>query len=246
MRTEKRDLNPGGASIPFFGRFPAECKIRYDVVLNHLGQGIVVDYGCGYGFGAYLIATRHTRLTLGLDIDRRAIRFAKSHYKLPNLRFELLNEVRLPVADSSVCLISFFEVLEHLFENQTNEFFAETRRTLMPGGVIIGSTPNTSVRSPHDFVYHIHEYTAAELKRLASVNGFHIQVLGRGNPAPASGLINSLVDRLPRTLKHLYALKVAQSLMLSIHKESEGPHDYPGNLPVDESPELYFFMRRNS
>lgn len=219
------DLNPGGAVIPIFQRYDTSHLARYELAVREIRQGLCVDYGCGYGFGAYLLAKSRTEPTIGLDIDRRCIRYASARYKLPNLRYKLLSRVEIPVPAQSVGLLTAFEVIEHMREPQVHQLFSEIRRSLRPDGMAILSTPNAEV--PHeDFTFHIREYTADQLEALTSAHGFRTEVLGQGGMSPGQAKsFLSMSSLLPRFLKRAYSLRILHSLFLSIMSERSSTND---------------------
>lgn len=242
------NLNPGGAIIPFFQSYDTPHFARYQFALKYLGHGIVVDCGCGYGFGTHFMASNQTNLTLGFDIDTRCVRYARAHYKLPNLEFKLLNEMKIPVDDCSVGVITFFDVIEHLFESQVDDFFCEAMRVLIPGGLIVGSTPNANLRHDEDFVYHVREYTLDDLRSIALARGFELHVFGQGtHPSQLKGVRALALELLPTSLKRSYLLKALQSLVVAVKARNQSLNDHDANIGhLDEysSTELIFLMQK--
>jgi len=245
--TVPRDLNPGGAIMPLFQRYESASLSRYSFAAGRLSQGTCVDFGCGYGFGTYVLAKIHRKTTLGLDIDPRCIKYAKSHYKAPNLEFRLLDIVHIPVETGSVGTFVAFEVLEHLSKSQAAEFFREGRRVLRPDGVIVGSTPNAGV--PHDeSAFHLQEYAPGDLNTLVSENGFELELLGQGRYAEdRHNIARKLMQRLPRGARRSLAARIAESVFFSARSKwirSNDPDIQIDRFEPDSSLDMVFVLRR--
>ena len=98
----------------------------------------VLDVAAGEGYGTALLA-QVAHSVVGVDISAEAVAHAAEAYRGPNFRF-LEGDARcLPLADASVDAVVSFETIEHLWEH--NQFLAEVRRVLRPGGWLIVSSP---------------------------------------------------------------------------------------------------------
>jgi len=110
----------------------------------------------------------------------------------------------LPIADASVDVVVFSEIIEHLVD--TDAALGELRRVLRPGGTLLLSTPNlaawfnrgllalgvqplfseVSLRAIHgrpgsEVVGHLHLFTRRALISLLTANGFRVErVAGAG------------------------------------------------------------------
>jgi ubiquinone/menaquinone biosynthesis C-methylase UbiE len=136
-------------------------------VAQPLAKGLsVLDAACGEGYGSFLLAET-AKEVVGIDIAPEAIAHARSRYAAPNLRYEEGSCTALPLADASIDLIVSFETIEHLWEQA--EMLAEFRRVLVPGGVLVISSPNQPVYSEsgtHVNDFHVRELTRDELATL--------------------------------------------------------------------------------
>lgn len=131
------------------------------------GKGMVLDAGCGNGYGTALLAEDAGQV-VGVDYDTEAIDYCKQHFSRPNLRFLLADCRSLPFDTENFDTVVSLEVFEHIVEWE--QFLAEVRRVLRPGGAFMMSTPNRltvelqehSTGQPH-YVYHVNEVEPKEL-----------------------------------------------------------------------------------
>jgi FkbM family methyltransferase len=98
----------------------------------------VLDIASGEGFGAWFLAQRAAHV-IGVDISQESVAHASERYRHPRLEFRQGDCRAIPLEDDSVDVVVSFETLEHIREH--NEFIAEIRRVMKPGGVLLISTP---------------------------------------------------------------------------------------------------------
>jgi SAM-dependent methyltransferase len=241
--------NPGGSLIPFFG-YETGHLARYLFALKYSRDGLWLDFGCGYGYGTWVLSAQSSGLVIGVDVDRRAIRYARTHFSRPNLRFVSYEGYSEILARSSVGLIACFEVLEHLYPEQIEEFLSTADRVLLPGSVIVGSTPNAELGHTDDHVFHIHEYNATEICALASKHGFVAGLFGQGHAdEPMEGLIDRTINAIPRPLKRAYFLKIGQSLAFAISSrraDPSAPRFAVSEFNPEKSSTMVFVLRKAS
>ncbi len=140
--------------------------------------GVVLEAGCGEGYGAELIAGVTERV-IALDYDGQAIAHVACRY--PRVSPVRANLVALPVRDGCADTVVSLQVIEHLWEQE--RFLRECRRVLRPGGALLLSTPNRITFSPGRETplnpFHTRELSAAELAGLVADAGFaDVVVLG--------------------------------------------------------------------
>lgn len=132
LRSPRADLPP--AALLSLLRLPRRCAF----LLEHLGPEPkhVLDVGCATGYISLLLMHAGHRVT-GIELNPQMAQEARDH-GVDVLEHDL--EEPLPLPTASVDAVHACEVLEHLFD--TEGFLLELHRVLVPGGVLILSTPN--------------------------------------------------------------------------------------------------------
>ncbi len=155
---------------------------RHEVVYQRLAPrcagAVVLEAGCGEGYGADLLAGVAHRV-VALDYDAAAAAHAARRY--PRVDVTRTNLVALPVRDGGVDVVVSLQVVEHLWEQE--RFLRECRRALRPGGALLLSTPNRITFSPGRDTplnpFHTRELAGPELAGLVRAAGFSdVEVLG--------------------------------------------------------------------
>lgn len=135
--------------------------------------GDVLEIGCGEGRGLDLLAPLSQSYT-ALDKIQAVIDQLQEHY--PNINFIQANIPPLAdLIDNSYDVVVSFQVIEHI--NKDKEYLKEINRVLRPGGKAIITTPNikkTLSRNP----WHIREYTAEQLEKLAKTIFSKVEMKG--------------------------------------------------------------------
>jgi len=98
----------------------------------------VLDLGCRDGYLTQHYATGN--VVTGVDIDQQALALARENLGILTIWLDL-NHERLPIDDGSFDVVVAGEILEHLVDPAS--VVGEARRVLTPGGVLIGSVPNS-------------------------------------------------------------------------------------------------------
>ncbi|HQQ96908.1 MAG TPA: class I SAM-dependent methyltransferase [Cyclobacteriaceae bacterium] len=124
-------------------------------------RGDLLEIGCGEGRG---IAHLLPAVTSYAAIDKIAAAVERLRQQYPAGKFVSGHLPPLPYPNNSFDAIVTFQVIEHIQDDIL--FLQEIHRVLRPGGVALITTPNRPLslsRNP----WHIREYTADELNRLA-------------------------------------------------------------------------------
>ena len=136
-----------------------------------LGRGaLVLDAGCGEGYGAAMLVDDGADV-VAADVDLPSLRHAAATY--PQVRCVLANLVRLPFRPGSFDTVVSLQVVEHLWDQ--GEFVSECARVLRQFGLLVLSTPNRLTFSPDDGAgtppanpFHSRELAPEELVDLVS------------------------------------------------------------------------------
>jgi ubiquinone/menaquinone biosynthesis C-methylase UbiE len=166
---------------------------RYALALELARGKVVLDVASGEGYGANLLAQCANRV-IGVDIDAESVAHANRKYAKDNLEFRLGSATELPVDSASVELLVSFETLEHLAEHE--RMFAEIKRVLVPGGILIMSTPekrNYSDIPQYANPFHVRELYANEFAELIDQH-FQFRCMF-GQRACEGSLLIPIVDR---------------------------------------------------
>jgi SAM-dependent methyltransferase len=124
----------------------------------------VLDVASGEGYGAAQLA-QVARNVVGVEYAEYTVRRARMNFRRPNLAFLRADARALPLADACFDAVVSFETIEH-FDRQ-DDFLAEVRRVLRPGGRFIVSTPDRDIYSPPGTPpnpYHVREYTRRDFE----------------------------------------------------------------------------------
>jgi len=176
-------------ALEFTGeRFTPECVReiwyehwhRYAFAREFASGKRVLDAACGEGYGSALLAQK-ARDVLGLDIAASAIAHARARYaSLPHLRFEQGDCTALDLPAASRDLIVSFETLEHVAAQEA--LIAGFARTLVPGGILIISSPDKRTYSDVSGFrneFHVRELYRDELLSLLAPHFPHVRLYGQ-------------------------------------------------------------------
>lgn len=155
---------------------------RYGFAARYVRDKDILDFGCGDGYGSLLMQSAGANSVTGMDVDPRAIQRARFRAKnLRNVTFVCLDEVRWEPAgyENAFHVAVFLEAIEHIPRNRRLSVLAQLRRCLMPGGILVLSTPNWEVTRKFSAAidrplnpYHFEELTIDELRGLLDLSGF--------------------------------------------------------------------------
>lgn len=131
--------------------FVAHLSI-YAFAVRYARAARVLDVGCGAGYGSEFVRGAGASEVIGLDLDRRNIRYATRRY--PRVQFREANAERLPRDLGSFDLILASNVLEHLHDVNPA---LDAMRVMARGRVIIAVPPivdEASLRANEAIPYH--------------------------------------------------------------------------------------------
>lgn len=130
---------------------------------------VVVDAGCGEGYGAAALSAHWPWCTtLGVDYDPAATGHARAAYGGARTAYLRGALTALPLPDGCADAVVSLQVLEHLWS--PGDYARELARVCRPGATVVLSTPNRLTFSPGlgrrgrpVNLFHSREYDAEEL-----------------------------------------------------------------------------------
>lgn len=129
----------------------------YSLTTPFLGDGPVLDLGCGSGHARKHLSPRRS---VGVDLDHESVASQDRQTVVADIR-------RIPFAEASFDSVACIHAIEHVPDPQA--VLAETARVLRPGGTAIFITPNRlTFGRPDEIIdpYHFVEYDAEQLAEL--------------------------------------------------------------------------------
>jgi 2-polyprenyl-3-methyl-5-hydroxy-6-metoxy-1,4-benzoquinol methylase len=181
-----------------------ESLQRYRLPAAYSAGKTVLDVGCGYGYGSYMLSL-NARRVVGIDEYEEAIQTAKARYMRKNLDFHHAEAIDYLSGSQRYDLVVMFEVIEHVARQDL--LLQLVQNALNRGGHLLLSTPNRRYtpfyrRNP----YHVHEFLPRELLNLVekyfTVEHFYGQVPGGLVMVPLPWfLLMHVVQHLPNARK---------------------------------------------
>ncbi|MGI9014159.1 MAG: class I SAM-dependent methyltransferase [Phycisphaerales bacterium] len=155
-------------------------RSRADAIVSFLAEQVnandgasrsYLDIGCGDGLFSALLSRNGMEVT-GIDIEEDAIAQAQeaTASEKGSLQFVHAQPGRLPFEDASFGAVGMLDVIEHL--SNPVGLLREIERVLQPGGLVCIATPAWQYGSWSDAVFHVTEYTEAELLRQLQATRF--------------------------------------------------------------------------
>ena len=87
---------------------------RYNSTLRRIkSNDVIIDLGCGTGYGTHLLSMVTHNLVYGIDISKEAIDYAKHYYSRDNIKYLNMDIEKLDFDVLADVIISF-EVIEHI------------------------------------------------------------------------------------------------------------------------------------
>lgn len=169
--------------IPDEAYWFARHVVAYRLAAGRAADRVVLDAGCGEGYGAAMLADAGARRVVAADLDRTVVRHVREAYSpgRPAVEPVACELMDLPLADGEVDLTVSFQVIEHLYD--VPGYLASLRRVTRPGGELLIATPNRLTFTPGSDTprnpFHTREFTPAELRAELQRAGLSVvEVLG--------------------------------------------------------------------
>lgn len=181
--TGERTVPEVPAENYWFRRHEVAYRWIADEFADLISDGVVVDAGCGEGYGVGLLAQFGPEVAVGLELDAASSKHAALRYGAAAAVVRA-NLDSIPLRDGSVDLLVSMQVIEHLWD--LDGFLRESRRVLADSGIGVFSTPNRLTFSPGlargqkpTNPFHVEEFDADQLDSLVRRAGFtDVQLLG--------------------------------------------------------------------
>lgn len=163
------------------GQIRYEHFHRYAMCSKLVSGRNVLDIACGEGYGSALLA-QHAFSVSGVDISDAAVAHARASYEstIDNIQFKQGSADAIPFPDASFEVVVSFETLEHLSTQE--EMLDEIKRVLIPGGVLIISTPERTAYAEADGghnEYHVKELSRDEFSALVKSRFKNVDMYGQ-------------------------------------------------------------------
>lgn len=165
---------------------------RYNLAKRYCRNKVVLDVGCGTGYGAYMLS-EVAKYVVALDLAN----CFKRRYKTHNVKFVRSSAERMPFVnafDVVICL----EVIEHV--KKPEKLLQRIYGALKNKGHLILSTPNRKYSSKDGMVrpLHLREFYLGELLEIVHQHGFSVvRVIGQ-NLSRWHDVITGPLRRRPR------------------------------------------------
>lgn len=160
-------------------------------------SGIVLDAGCGCGYGSSILAQKGISVH-AMDKNEKAIAYAKKHYSNPLINF-ITDDIAVLDINSAYVGVDFiiaFEVIEHV--KRPELLLASFARH---SGQLIMSVPNQENRpyTKKQFPYHYRHFTPSEIENILYQAGwkkqafYHQKDLNPGKISPGPGGLTLII-----------------------------------------------------
>lgn len=166
----KRKVIPNYDTLPSIGH-----QFHFEFSKKDIMGKKLLDVGCWTG--QYITLARSVVCCTGIDIEEKAILFAKKQY--PKVEFCIGSVLNLPFENGSFDIITFWDVIEHLPRRTEPKALFEIGRVLKAGGILFLSTPSNhpiSILSDPAFFLKQHRHNSLDnLRWLLKNAGFKIE-----------------------------------------------------------------------
>jgi ubiquinone/menaquinone biosynthesis C-methylase UbiE len=170
-------LVPG---IPRLANMIVEELARLNFARPYFADSVVLDAGCGIGYGSHFLVENGARWVLGVDLSRETAAYAARNYPQSNLAFGAMDCTQLGLKDECFDVVCSIELIEHVV--QVDRYLAEICRVLKSEGLYFMSTPNRNISSrpggETSWAFHEREFNLGELHELLEVYFEEVEVWG--------------------------------------------------------------------
>jgi SAM-dependent methyltransferase len=111
----------------------------YEFATRFCRDAVVLDAGCGAGYGAAHLAAAGARQVYGIDVSPEAIEFSRHHFRRPNLEFQVADLQHLSFPAGSFDVVFTSNTLEHVPD--VLSFLRAAHAALKPTGALLVAVP---------------------------------------------------------------------------------------------------------
>jgi SAM-dependent methyltransferase len=158
-----------------------EHMARYMFASEYTSGKLVLDAGCGTGYGSGFLAREGARCVVGIDISPDAIDYSRRFYGGSKATFLVMDCTKLGFPPAGFDVVVSLEVIEHLADFRSH--VAEARRVLTPGGMLVISTPNRltyTADMPEPWnPFHVREFAPKEFEQLLAEHFHDVKLYGQ-------------------------------------------------------------------
>lgn len=151
---------------------------RYHYALEFTRGQVVLDFGCGEGYGVEILS-RNADRSIGYDPSNVAISHARKRWAGYPVEFTSRSDDVATLA-GSVDVVTCMEVLEHAADPDT--VLGPIKHIMSANGILLLSTPNKlkyQDERKNDNPFHVHEYYYDELNELLRKYFLNVWVFGQ-------------------------------------------------------------------
>jgi len=207
---------------------------RYDFAKSYAKDKIVLDIGCGDGYGTAHLSSV-AKHAIGVDISNEAIERAKSKYQKHNLVYEVMDCCSLAYPSEKFDLVCSFEVIEHV--EDCDQYLLEMRRVLKKNAISVISTPNKDASAYSYSEHHVLHFNATELQALLSRYFESVTLFNQEYNSQAVKLEMSTVNRMFVRIKRRLGIRkylipyryreIVEKILTGSSSESTSMEDFP-------------------
>ncbi len=191
-------------------RFFAQQLKAYEFVIKYAARKIVLDIGCGDGYGAAYLS-KVAKEVIAVDYEEEIVHKAQKKYVIQNVKYLSMDATNLTFDNSTFDIVTSFQVIEHIFEDRISDYLLGIKRVLKDEGEFYCTTLNLKhdMKSPLTYQKapaHTKEYTFEEFKTLLEKYFSSVKIY-----------------ELHLTLKHAFYLMLKKSGTLNFLPDSMNP-----------------------
>lgn len=142
---------------------------RYKLAQRYAAGRRILDIACGSGYGTRMLRECTEKEVIGADLSADALEYAAARYRVPGIRWVQADAEGFSSFDEFDMVVSF-ETIEHLADPA--RFVARVFDGLPPDGIFCVSAPVVETAKLDRF--HLHDFTAQQLRDLVTGVGFEI------------------------------------------------------------------------